>query len=157
MKPTATQGYTSDMLAPSHNSAIATTAGARVYTLDVPMVVRLKTGMRPLTHNDRMHWRRRADAVKTIRGQVAAHARNPRIPAAEHITVQLHYAPGDRRSVTDAPNLTATSKPAIDGLVDAGIVPDDTDKHVTELMPVIHPGPGERRLWLEIQHTEVAP
>ncbi|WP_052373123.1 hypothetical protein [Amycolatopsis taiwanensis] len=68
--------------------------------------------------------------------------------------MQLHYAPGGRRSVTDAPNLTATSKPAIDGLVDAGIVPNDTDQHVTEHMPVIHPGPGTRRLWLEVTPTE---
>ncbi len=138
-----------------HDPAPATTAGARVprYEVQVPMVVQLKTGLRPLTHNDRMHWRPKANAVKTIRDQVAAHARLARIPRAEHITVQLHYRPGSR-SVTDAPNLTATSKPAIDGLVDAGLVPDDKDRHVTELMPVIHPGRGERRLWLEVQITK---
>ncbi|MEU6641255.1 hypothetical protein ABZ863_01755 [Saccharomonospora sp. NPDC046836] len=121
-----------------------------VFELDVPMVVQLKTGLRPLSHNDRFHWRAKAKKIRTIRQQVALHARNARIPAAQHITVTLHYQPSGR-SVTDAPNLTATSKPAIDGLVDAGIVPDDTDPHVTERMPVIHPGKGDRRLWIEVE------
>lgn len=138
----------------AHDPAPVTTAGARVYTLNVPMVVRLKTGWRPLTHNDRGHPVARSRLVKQIRRAVGWAAKVARIPAAEHITVQLHYAPGDRRSVTDAPNLTATSKPAIDGLVDAGVVPDDTDAHVTEHMPLIHPSPGERRLWLEVQITK---
>lgn len=125
---------------------------ATTYRLDVPMVVRTKTAWRPLTHNDRIHWRPRAELVKRIRQSTQLWARHYKIPAAQHITVQLHYQPGSR-SVTDAPNLTATSKPAIDGLVDAGIVPDDKDQHVTELMPVIHPDKGERRLWIEVEIT----
>lgn len=122
--------------------------------IDLPMVIPLKSGStRPLTHNDRLHYRRRAPLIRNIRHAAATWARSKKIPPAEHITVQLHYAPGPARSVTDAPNLTATSKPAIDGLVDAGIVPDDKDEHVTELMPVIHRGPGARRLWLTIAAT----
>jgi len=71
------------------------------FEIDVPMVVQLKTGVRPLTHNDRMHWRPRAAKVATIRAVVRQRARSLHAPAAEHITVQLHYAPGGR-SVTDA-------------------------------------------------------
>jgi crossover junction endodeoxyribonuclease RusA len=123
------------------------------FELDVPMVVQLKTDTRPLTHNDRMHWRKRAPKVKTIRQVTAANATAAHIPLCQHITVTLHYAPGDKASVTDSPNLTATSKPAIDGLVDARVVPNDTDRYVTEVMPVIHLGPGTRRLWLEIEVT----
>jgi crossover junction endodeoxyribonuclease RusA len=126
------------------------------FELDVPMVVQLRTARRPLTHNDRLGWRARAPKVRTIRQQVRAHARNAKIPPCDHITVTLHYAPGDKASVTDAPNLTATSKPAIDGLVDAGIVPDDTDRHVREVTPIIHKGPGPRRLWLEVELTRRA-
>lgn len=122
-----------------------------VYTVEVPMTVRVKSGKgRPLTHNDRMHWGEKKGHVRAIREAVGIAAKATRIPAAERITVQLHYAPGDRRSVTDAPNLTATSKAAIDGLVDAGVVPDDTDKHVTEVMPEIHKGMGVRRCWLTV-------
>lgn len=126
-------------------------ADPQVFELDVPMVVELKTGCRPLTHNDRFHWRKRADLVREIRLSAGFTAKAMRIPKARHVTVQLNYRPAGR-SVTDAPNLTATSKPAIDGLVDAGVVPDDTDKHVTEVMPVIHTGPGPgRRLWLVVE------
>lgn len=127
------------------------------FILAVPMVIQLKTGkLRPLTHNDRLSWQAKSTKVRTIRQQLKAHARNAHIPPCDHITVTLHYAPGDKPSVTDAPNLTATSKPAIDGIVDAGVVPDDTDKHVAELMPVIHRGPGARRLWLVVELTRRA-
>lgn len=121
-----------------------------VFELDVPMVIELKTGVRPLTHNDRLHWRAKADRVREIRLAAGFTAKAMRIPKAEHITVQLNYRPA-ARSVTDAPNLTATSKPAIDGLVDAGVVPNDTDEFVTEVMPVIRKGPGKRRLWMTVE------
>jgi crossover junction endodeoxyribonuclease RusA len=67
--------------------------------------------------------------------------------------VTLHYQPGDNRRMRDPMNLTASSKPAIDGLVDAGLVPDDTDVYVHENTPVIHYGPGDRRLWLTVEVT----
>lgn len=116
------------------------------------MVVQLRTSVRPLTHNDRFHFRKRARLVAKIREDVGWAAKTAKIPPATRITVQLNYRPGDGRpSVTDAPNLTATSKPAIDGLQDAGVVPSDTDEHVTEVMPVIHRGPGTRRCWLVVE------
>lgn len=125
-----------------------------VYTVDVPMAIRLKSGrLRPMTHNDRLHWRAHATKVRKIRQAVHLRAREQNIPAAAHLTVTLHYRTGGR-SVTDPPNLTATSKPAIDGLIDAGLVPDDTPNHVTEHMPVIHNDPSERQAWLEIAIEE---
>ena len=48
-----------------------------------------------------------------VREAVAWRARQAHIPPQEHVTVQLHYAPGDARR-RDAPNLVATSKPAVD-------------------------------------------
>lgn len=111
------------------------------WRIDVPMVV--GNPLRPLTANDHIHWRTKASYVKTIREGVAWTAKSL------HITVQLHYRPGDnvRR---DAPNLTATSKPAIDGLVDAKVVPDDTAVWVTEVMPTLVTGKGSRQLWLTV-------
>lgn len=123
----------------------------QVFELDVPMVVWKKSGLRPLTQNDRHFWATKARMVKDIREGVHWAAKAAKLPTGvQHITVQLNYRPAGR-SVTDAPNLTATSKPAIDGLVDAGVVPDDTDRHVTEVMPVIHDGPGDRRCWLTVE------
>jgi crossover junction endodeoxyribonuclease RusA len=113
-----------------------------------------KLDRRPLTSNDMMHWRRKAGYVKEIRKQVAWRAKALAIPAQMHIQVGLHYAPGNNLR-RDAPNLVATSKPAVDALVDAGLVPDDTDRWVTEVMPVLHPGKRERRLWLVVTAVDL--
>lgn len=107
----------------------------------------------PLNHNQRLHWAKRAPIIAKIRRDVGWLAKAAKIPACGHITVQLVYAPGLRRK-RDAPNWTATSKPAIDGLVDAGVVPDDNGEYVTELpvmiLPPPEPGP---RCWLTVEIT----
>lgn len=120
------------------------------WEIDVPMVVPCGVReLRPWTANDRRHWRVKAEWTATIRRAVALRTRNLHLPPQEHVTVGLHYAPGDNRR-RDAPNLTTSQKPAVDGLVDAGLVPDDTARWVTEVMPVLHLGPQPRRLWLVI-------
>lgn len=119
-----------------------------VWKLDVPSW----HGRPPLTDNMRLHWRQRAERVRLVREGVHWLAKSLKIPTHEHITVQLHYAPGDNRR-RDEDNLNPTSKAACDGLVDAGIVPDDTPRYMTKLMPKLHQGPGVRRLWLEIEAT----
>jgi crossover junction endodeoxyribonuclease RusA len=66
------------------------------------------------------------------------------------VIVQLHYVPSTKRR-RDASNIVPTQKPAVDGLVDAGVVRDDTAEWVGELMPVIHPlAPGPARMWLAV-------
>lgn len=107
----------------------------------------------PLSANRRGHWSKWAPTIAAVREEAAWLVRKAKIPAAHHATVQLHYAPGHRRKL-DAPNLTGTSKPAIDGIVDAGVVQDDSDGYVTELMPKIHrpPEPGPR-CWMTIEVT----
>lgn len=124
-------------------------------TLTVEIDVPLWKGKPPLTHNQRLHRMEKARRTKFVREAVGWAAKAAKLGHHRHITVQLHYAPGDNRTRRDAPNLTATSKPAIDGLVDAGLVHDDNDDYVTEIMPVIHRGQGQpRRLWLTIAITE---
>lgn len=120
-----------------------------VYRIDVPMVMR----GRPLSLNDRLHWRAKADHVRTIRAAVAWSAKALRLGQLGHATIQLHYAPG-RGGKHDADNLVATSKPAVDGLRDAGVIVDDSTEHITQLMPTVHPGKGTRRCWLEIQEDQ---
>lgn len=117
-----------------------------------PMVVPTRRGRlpRPWTSNDRVHWRTRHRYSRIIRRAVATTARSLAIGPQEHIVVGLHYRPGDRRR-RDAPNLNASQKPAVDGLVDAGVVPDDTSRWVTELQPTIHDEPGPRELWLSVE------
>lgn len=119
-----------------------------------PKVFELKVSLidekPPLSANQRLHWRKKADITASIRREVAWWAKAARIGPQDHIVVQLHYAPQDKRR-RDAANLTATQKPSVDGLVDAGVVPDDTARWVTELMPVIHePNGGAKRMWLRV-------
>jgi len=122
--------------------------------IELPLVVNGK----PLTHNQRHHYLARNRLVQEIRHAAGWNTKaamlRDNIPAQRHIIVQLHYQPGGAKRHRDAPNLTATSKPAIDGVVDAGLVKDDHDGYVTEVMPVIHPEPGKRRLWLAIRLPE---
>jgi crossover junction endodeoxyribonuclease RusA len=121
-----------------------------MFELDIP----LHRGKPPLTLNQRLHWAEKGRRTRTIRQAVAWRARQAKVPAAQHVTAQLHYHAGDNRS-RDASNLTATSKPAIDALQDAGVVPDDNGRYVTEVTPCLHPpAPNQpRRLWLQIEVT----
>ncbi|QDF20231.1 hypothetical protein SEA_BRAN_49 [Corynebacterium phage Bran] len=126
------------------------------YTLWLPYA------LPPLTANQRMHWRRKADTVRDVRYATNVLARNAKLPqGVEHVTIELHYTPRDRRR-RDASNLMPTQKAVVDGLVDAGLVPDDTPDYVTETIPTIDPpqrdapGPRESRLYLTIT-TKGAP
>lgn len=122
-----------------------------LYELKVPMVPGKHVDSPPLTANDRLHWRKKAELTALVRDSVAWRARNEGIGVREHVVVQLHYAPQDRRR-RDASNLMPTQKAAVDGLVLAGVVPDDTAHWVTELMPVVHqPNGGARRMWLSVR------
>ena len=110
----------------------------------------------PLSLNDRHHWRARARITADIRHTTAVLAKHSGVPTgAAHATVTLHYRPRDNRR-RDADNLLATAKACFDGLIDHGLVPDDTPDLMTKAMPVIHPAvrgaAGE--LWLEITTTE---
>lgn len=123
-----------------------TEATTITFEVDVPM---RKGGKPPLTLNGRLHHMQRHQITKLVRAKVAGNARKAGIGQHEHVTVQLHYATGDNRP-RDADNLIATQKPAVDGLRDAGVIPEDTPRHLTWYSPQIHNGPGKRRLWLEV-------
>lgn len=99
----------------------------------------------PLSLNSRQHHMVKAREVAQVRRDVAVLARAAKIPALPRITVELHYAPRDNRR-RDALNLVATLKPCEDGLVDAGVVPDDTADFVIPTIPVIDPPTGSRGL-----------
>lgn len=102
----------------------------------------------PLNLNDRDHWAARAKITKRIRAEVASRARSLGLPTGlEHVHTQLIWlAPDARRR--DEDNLVATAKPAWDGLVDYGLVPDDQPLYMTKHMPriVSHPDRGSSRL-----------
>ena len=112
----------------------------------------------PLTENQRLHWRKRAVLVRAIRGEVSracalsVFSDNEAPNGADHVVVELHYWPRDRRR-RDADNLVPTLKAACDGLVDGNVVPDDTPAWMTKRMPVIHEPDGDPRLVLRVEET----
>ncbi|HET9889704.1 MAG TPA: hypothetical protein VFQ42_04315 [Mycobacterium sp.] len=119
------------------------------WRVDVPMVAGRAGERRPWTENDHVTHPVRARYAKTIRSAVWQALGELWIPAQDHVTVCLHYRPGDNRR-RDTDNLTTSAKPSFDAVVDAGIVKDDTPEWMTKLMPVIHGGRERRALWLEI-------
>lgn len=81
--------------------------------------------------NDRSHWASKARLVKEWRAAGALWARSKRLPHITEpvqITAWVHRT--DRRRA-DAHNRLPTVKAAIDGLVDAGVLTDDSDQYVT--------------------------
>ena len=123
-----------------------TAVDVRTWTFTLPMTT-------PLSLNSRQHWRSKARDVATVREAARVLARCARIPALPRIAIELHYAPRDRRR-RDALNLVATLKPVEDGIVDAGIVPDDTAEYVQPTMPVLDPPTGTNgRLYVIVREV----
>lgn len=127
-----------------------------VHELDLPYV------RPPLGLNDRRNRYAHAAEVKVLRHAAATVCRAARLGRHERVRVTLHYRPGivlGRKAVRrgrDADNLVASSKPCADGLVDAGLVRDDTPEHMEKPTPVIHAiEPGARaRVWLVVEVLE---
>lgn len=112
-------------------------------------VVPLSFTKPPLNANQRWgHWAQRAKVVREVRFEASLRARSAGIGRRERIEFELHYQPRDKRR-RDRGNLMPTHKACLDGVVDAGVVPDDSPEFVEERMPVIHPAvKGERgRMW----------
>lgn len=110
----------------------------------------------PLSANQRLHWRRRADITAQVRSDAHTLVRVAGAPRnCVHVAVSLHYAPA-RNGRRDADNLVPTLKALCDGLVDYGLVPDDTPQWMTKVMPVIEPKSttGRGRMWLELTIEE---
>lgn len=89
-----------------------------------------------LSSNHRYHWRVKANLVKQVRGDARTIARSG-VPHLRHVTVEMVWTVPDKRRRDGADNIVDTLKPWCDGMVDAGIVPDDTPQWMTKLMPRI--------------------
>ena len=106
-----------------------------------------------LSANDRLHWAQKARVTRTIRGMTCLLARSARIPTVGHVTVRLVWEVRDNRR-RDEDNAYPTFKAMCDGLVDAGVVPDDTPAFMTKLGPVIRRAERARVL-LEVDFTDL--
>lgn len=104
----------------------------------------------PLSLNDRTHWAVKAKETRAVRSTVAALVTQARIPAHELAAVWLHWRVPDWRH-RDVDNPVATLKPCVDALVDCGVLPRDSWRHVPRSGCVFHPPDGTGpAMWLEI-------
>lgn len=105
---------------------------------DKVSVVEFLAPAKLMSLNDRMHWRRRADATKWWRTRAAWAAREARVRQLPRslITVELPVRDSRRR---DPHNYLPTVKAIIDGLVDAGVWPDDNPTWVAVTEPRLVP------------------
>jgi crossover junction endodeoxyribonuclease RusA len=90
-----------------------------------------------LNMNDRLHWsvaRKRARAWRTAALVYTRDQMGGARLGASMVTVELPVL-GNRRR--DPHNLFPTVKPIVDGLVDAGLWPDDTPEWVTTTEPAL--------------------
>lgn len=124
----------------------AATAAAGRWVLELPFT-------KPLSLNDRDHWRVKATRTATWRDAAGKLTRYAKIPKCTAITVELWYTPRDD-GPRDPLNLVASLKACEDGLVDAGVIPDDSSRYHTSVMPQITRKGPERpngnRLWLVV-------
>lgn len=107
----------------------------------------------PLKPNDRMHWALRARLTREMRLTALVCAKRAGIPPLGRSAVTVTWFPPDARR-RDANSLSAASKAWVDGLVDAGVWPDDDPAHVASETYRI--GPMDRddpRIEIEIRET----
>lgn len=108
-------------------------------------VVELPAGLATITDNDRLHHMERHRRVKDIREAAGTIAAAMRIPRLERVWIDAEYRPGWRDRRRDAANWQPSFKPAVDGLVDAGVLADDDHTRVAGPFPMIGPVDGQSR------------
>lgn len=103
----------------------------------------------PLSLNYRLHKMHEATIIKRIRGEMAERGRA--LPPLTLCEVVLTWIVNDRRK-RDEENIVPVLKALCDGLVDAGVVPDDTPVFMVKRMPVIRFVPRRE----QVAHFEFA-
>ena len=120
---------------------------SRTYTLTVPAPAPW------INANARGSWQARHRLTRVWRDAAWAAAKGARLPLIEghvHIVATIHKA---SPNAYDAANWAPTAKAAVDGLRDAGVLRDDSNKYVTG--PDMRPGARSDKPRLIITITEL--
>lgn len=107
----------------------------------------------PLSLNYRLNRHVEAKVIREVRRAGMAAALDHQIPQLDRIAVTLTWFPGPIRNRDDE-NPVPTLKALCDGLVDAGVTPDDTARYQRKFMPVIAEPDGDPRLVLTITEDD---
>lgn len=90
--------------------------------------------------NSRMHWSEKKRSQDEWKAAVYYLAKEAQTPGLSRARVQLIYVAPDRRR-RDEDNLAPCSKVAVDALVLAGVLPDDSPEYIDHMMPrIVHEG-----------------
>lgn len=103
---------------------------ARTWRIELP------PGMELITSNHRSnHWGPRQRMTAAIKGAAIILTREAKIPHLQRVAIVAEFRPppGRRRIVREAHNLAPSVKAAIDGVMAAGVIRDDSDKYVAEV------------------------
>ena len=94
--------------------------------------------MKLLSLNARGHWSERHRRTQALKNAAFILARQAKIPPLERVVVLVEYRPPDRRH-RDAENTCIPSaKACIDGIVAAGVLPDDEcPRYVSQIVCTI--------------------
>jgi crossover junction endodeoxyribonuclease RusA len=119
----------------------------RTFRLEMP------AGMALLSLNDRLHWSERNRRGQDLRKAMWAIAKRARIPVLERVSIVVEYQPPPLGRSRDADNLAVSGKYCIDGLVSAGVIPDDNSRHVTSVTCCLGAPFPKGRLVLHIEEV----
>lgn len=103
---------------------------SQVYSIEIPYLPQ-----RELSPNWRGHWAEKYKAAQQLKQDAYVAAKFSLIPVFKKATITFKFIVPDRRR-RDPDNFLASMKPAVDGLVAAGIFPDDSSE-VVSFAPVV--------------------
>ncbi|GAA2019245.1 hypothetical protein GCM10009839_14580 [Catenulispora yoronensis] len=120
--------------------------GHACYTVELP------AGLVLLNANERPHWTRQRAITGAIRVAAAALARAGKVPPLYQAWITVVLYPHNRRRL-DPHNWGPSAKAAIDGLVDAHVLPDDDHRHLLAVTFMLGPTRPARQMALHVTAT----
>jgi crossover junction endodeoxyribonuclease RusA len=103
----------------------------------------------PISMNDRMNHFAKAKLIRAVRAETYWKARNEKIPRLAKCRVEITWVVPDSRR-RDEDNPMATGKAVFDGIVDAGVVPDDTPEYMEKPTVKIEKRKGQRTWFVTV-------
>lgn len=113
--------------------------------------ITLQPGTQLLNANQRLHYHTQAARTAWLREQTGWLARQQQIPPISRARIVCELLPPDNRR-RDPANWAPTAKAMTDGLVDAGVLPDDDHTHLAgPYMELTPPAQRARRRTLTVK------
>lgn len=117
------------------------------------LTIELPPGLPLLSLNDRRHWAAAQLITQQIKKAAWACARAAHAPALQRAAITVEYQPPNTSRKRDPDNLAPSGKAAVDGLVQAGVLPDDNSEHVTAVRYQIGPVFPRGRVVLRVREV----